>query len=56
MYSSSLALEIKASSIGIDERSDRDKGHVVKRLLGVITVLNLLMMKRERENERALKC
>lgn len=28
----------------------------MKRLFGVITLLNLPMMKRERENERALKC
>lgn len=52
----SLVLEIKASPIGIHERSDGDKDHTVKRLFGVITLLNLPMMKRERENERALKC
>jgi len=42
-------LEIKASPFGIYERSDRDKDYAVERLFGVITVLNLPMMKIEGE-------
>lgn len=56
MYNVSMALDMKVCAIGIFERSDRDKSRAVKKVIWVITVLNLPMMKRERENEWALKC
>ncbi len=54
----SVALEITATPVMASMRDQTEgvKGHTVKRLFGVITLLNLRMMRREKENERALKC
>ena len=50
----SLVLEIKASLTSIYEISDSFKDHMVKRLFGVITFLNVPMRKKQRGKMKGL--